>query len=82
MMNCDYHTLYNESSSQEFRCHNMYAPCMQMQDKFNFFELFYCTLNENIYIFSTLCLFIIYTVLMIMSKTIDNYIAPNITYLR
>lgn len=81
-LQCTYKDLISSKKSQEFLCSIASTQiCGSQQELFNFFKLYWCNLNNNIYLLIFLYLTLIFVILKITAFIVKNYIAEVITHL-
>jgi len=80
--NCTHKNLFDSDLSTSEKCNNIAREtCGELFETVNFFSFYFCYLNEYLWIFLPYAIFIIYLIFKFISATVEEYIAPSITYL-
>lgn len=71
----------NSQSSSDAICQYALTACAEKWDLLNFFQFYFCGINENIPVIVILSIIIIAFTLNILSSTADKYLAPSLEFL-
>ena len=78
---CNYNTIFNPSYSSQ-KCSLIALKVCAPSEKFlNFYSIYFCLLDEILWIFIPLTLLIIILIFNFISATIEEYVAPAITFI-
>ena len=82
MDNCTYDNIFDSSLTWEQRCDDLKLVCGEKQDFVNFFDLFICRLNGNLFMMVPLAILALFFIFRFICTLVDEYIGASITYIQ
>ena len=79
-LECTFENIFGEMSCDD-KCALLADPCGDELEFINFFKLFLCTLDGNIYVLMLIFLVLIFLIFRFICDLVDEYIAEAIMYI-
>ena len=78
---CTFENIFSDSLSNDEICQIAKEDCSEMQDFFNFFELFICTFKGNLYVMIPITVIALFFIFKFICALVDEYIAASIEFI-
>lgn len=78
---CDHTTIFSKTMTTEEKCNKLASICGENQEIFNFFKIYLCDIDENLYFTIPLIILILVILFKFICTAVEEYVAPAIVYL-